>query len=76
MDQYSSGFGFPQNVIFDDIRAKRLLTQKWFFVGTRGDIPTPREFFNFQLFDNQYFLLHGNGWRNQMYGQLLFASRR
>ena len=59
MNGYSSGFGFPQNAIFDKDRALRLLTQKWFFVGTRGDIPTPREFFNFQLFDEQYFLLHG-----------------
>ena len=60
MNEYSSGFGFPQNAIFDKDRALRLLTQKWFFVGTRGDIPTPRDFFNFQLFDEQYFLLHGS----------------
>lgn len=59
MNQYLTGFGFPQNAIFDDARAKRLLAQKWFFVGTRGDVPRKREFFNFQLFDEQYFLLHG-----------------
>ncbi len=59
MSQYTSGFGFSQNAIFDEHRARRLLAQKWFFVGTRGDVPSPRDFFNFQLFDDQYFLLHG-----------------
>lgn len=29
------------------------------FVGTRGDVPRPRDFFNFQLFDEQFFLIHG-----------------
>lgn len=59
MNQYSSGFGFPQDAIFDKERALRVLSQKWFFVGTRGDVPTPRAYFNFQLYDDQYFLLHG-----------------
>jgi hypothetical protein len=59
MNKYSAGFGLPQKAIFDNDRAKRLLAEKWFFVGTRGDVPTPRAFFNFQLFDEQYFLLHG-----------------
>ena len=59
MSEYKSGFGFPQDVIFDDARARRVLNNKWFFVGTRGDVPEPRNYFNFQLFDDQYFLLHG-----------------
>lgn len=59
MKHYSSGFGFPQDVIFDQARAERLMSKKWVFVGTRGDVSTPREFFNFQIFDEQYFLLHG-----------------
>lgn len=59
MNQYSSGFGLPQDAVFDDMRARRLLSQKWFFVGTRGDVPTARDYFSFELFDDQYFLLHG-----------------
>ena len=59
MNEYTSGFGFPQDVIFDEARARRVLNNKWFFVGTRGDVPEPRNYFNFQLFDDQYFLLHG-----------------
>ena len=49
MHQYQSGFGFPQDVIFDTKRAMRALSQKWFFVGTRGDVPAPRTYFTFQL---------------------------
>lgn len=60
MNQYSSGFGFPQDAVFDVERAKRLLTKKWFFVGTRGDIPVARNFLKFQIFDDEYFLLHGS----------------
>lgn len=59
MNNYASGFGLPQSAIFDMERANRLLAKKWFFVGTKGDIPTPREYFKFQLFDEEFFLLHG-----------------
>jgi Rieske 2Fe-2S family protein len=59
MNQYTSGFGLPQDVIFDRDRALRALNRKWFFVGTRGDVPQPRDYFNFQLFDDQYVLVHG-----------------
>lgn len=59
MNQYASGFGFPQDVVFDTARAKRLLSRKWFFVGTRGDVPQARNFLRFDLFDDEYFLLHG-----------------
>ncbi|MFD2741753.1 Rieske 2Fe-2S domain-containing protein [Sulfitobacter aestuarii] len=59
MSQYSSGFGLPQSVIFDVERTLRALCRKWFFVGTRGDIPQPRNYFNFQIFEDQYFLIHG-----------------
>lgn len=70
MNNYSSGFGLPQGVIFDDARAKRVLSKKWFFVGTRGDVSKARDFFKFELFDEQYFLLHGtdgkiNCWVNR-----------
>ena len=60
MKQYSSGFGFPQSVLFDVDKTQRLLAKKWFFVGTRGDIPLTRNFLRFQLFDDEYFLLHGS----------------
>jgi Rieske 2Fe-2S family protein len=59
-NQYASGFGLAQDVLFDQARAERLFTRKWFFAGTRGDIPNPRDYLNFQLFDDHYFLLHGS----------------
>lgn len=60
MNGFATGFGFPQDVVFDTGRAKRLLAKKWFFVGTRGDVPQVRNFLSFELFDNSYFLLHGS----------------
>ena len=59
MSGYTPGFGFPLDVIFNETRARRILNNKCFFVGTHGDVPEPRNYFNFQLFDDQYFLLHG-----------------
>ena len=35
MNQYASGIGFPHDVIFDDARARRVLSQKWFFEGQK-----------------------------------------
>ncbi|OEY65528.1 hypothetical protein BG841_03010 [Marinobacter sp. X15-166B] len=51
--------GLPQEALFDLDRAKRLFTNKWFFAGTRGDVPNPRDFLKFSLFEDEYFLLHG-----------------
>ena len=60
MSAYVSGFGLPADMIFDVDRTHRLLTNKWFFVGTRGDVPQPRDYFRFDLLDEQYFLVHGS----------------
>ncbi|WP_116474789.1 aromatic ring-hydroxylating oxygenase subunit alpha [Zobellella maritima] len=56
---YVSGMGLSQEALFDLERAKRLYSKKWFFVGTRGDVPKPRDFLKFSLFEDEYFLLHG-----------------
>jgi len=56
---YISGRGFPSHVISDLSRMKTLFTNKWFFVGTRGDVSKPRDYFKFTLFDEEYFLVHG-----------------
>ena len=57
---YKSGFGLPAEVIRDSERAHRLFHNKWFFAGTRGDIPQARDYFTFALHDDDYFLLHGD----------------
>lgn len=57
-NQYSTGSGFPQDVLFDQERAKRLFEKKWFFAGMRADVPRARDFLKFSLFDEEYFLLH------------------
>src|SRR5699024_4535266 len=59
MTDYSSGFGLPQDVLFDLGRAQHLFSNKWFFAGTRGDVPEPKNFLKFSLFNEEYFLLHG-----------------
>ncbi|MEP4558731.1 aromatic ring-hydroxylating oxygenase subunit alpha [Cobetia amphilecti] len=59
MNNYISGMGLPQQAIFDLGRSRCLFTRKWFFAGTRGDVPKPRDFLKFSLFDDEYFLLHG-----------------
>ena len=51
--QYSTGSGFPQDVLFDQARAKRLFEKKWFFAGTRGDVTRTRDFLRFPLFDEE-----------------------
>ncbi len=57
--KYTSGFGLPAEVVFDVERAFRLLSKKWFFVGTRGDVPTPRDYFTFDVLGDEFTLLHG-----------------
>lgn len=57
---YTSGFGFPADVLFDIARARRLLQNKWFFVGTRGDVPQPRDFFSFSVLGDEFVLVHGS----------------
>lgn len=47
MSEYTPGFGFPLDVIFNETRARRILNNKCFFVGTHGDVPEPRNYFNF-----------------------------
>jgi len=56
---YKSGYGFPRDVYFDVERAKRLHHNKWFFVAMRGDLPKVRNYFQFTLFEESYFLVHG-----------------
>ena len=58
--KYQSGRGFPAEVIFDLSRMQTLFTNKWFFVGTRADVSRSRDYFKFNLFDEQYFLVHGS----------------
>jgi len=57
--KYVSGRGFPQEVIFDLDRARRVLSNKWFFAGTRGDVPRPRDYFRFEVLGDEMMLLHG-----------------
>ncbi len=57
---YKSGFGFPRDVYFDEERIARLHHNKWFFVATRGDLPKVRDFFEFDLLGESYFLVHGS----------------
>lgn len=38
---------------------ERLFEHNWFFVGTRGDVPKKRDYLKFQVFGEQYFLVHG-----------------
>lgn len=56
---YKDGFSFPQSVLNDVERMKNLFHKKWFFVGTRGDVPNPGNYFTFDLFDESYFIIHG-----------------
>lgn len=56
---YKPGYGFPRDVYFDTDRAKRLHNNKWFFVATRGDLPKVRNYFEFDLLGESYFLVHG-----------------
>ena len=57
---YRSGFGLPGAVLRDNERARRLFRNKWFFVGSRGDAPRPRDYFTFALHNDEYLLLHGD----------------
>lgn len=57
---YTSGFGFPADVLFDLERARRVLSNKWFFVGTRGDVASPRDYFTFEVLGDDFMLLHGS----------------
>lgn len=57
---YKSGFGLPGEVLRDTERAKRLFHNKWFFAGTRGDIPQARNYLTFALHNDEYLLLHGS----------------
>lgn len=59
MNDHESGFGLSQEALFDVERMQRLYAKKWFFAGTRGDVPKPRDYLKFSLFDDEYFLLHG-----------------
>ncbi len=56
---YQSGYGFPAEVLGDAARMQRLFDNKWFFVGMRADVARPRDYFKFKLFDEEYFLVHG-----------------
>ena len=57
---YRSGFGLPADMLFDVDRTRRLHENRWFFVGTRGDIAAPRDWLRFELLGDEYFLLHGD----------------
>ena len=55
---YQSGYGFPKDVYFDTNRIKQLHYNKWVFVATRGDLPKVRQYFEFSLLGESYFLVH------------------
>ena len=57
---YRSGYGFPRDVYFDTARMQTLFESKWFFVGTRGDVPKLRNYFKFDLMRDSYILIHGS----------------
>jgi phenylpropionate dioxygenase-like ring-hydroxylating dioxygenase large terminal subunit len=38
---------------------KQLFHNKWFFVGTRGDVPEKMNYLSFELLENSHFLIHG-----------------
>jgi len=59
MMTYKSGYGFPADVLADRARMERVFARKWFFVGMRGDVPRPRDYMKFELFGEEYFLVHG-----------------
>ncbi len=56
---YKSGYGFPRDAYFDEDRIKRLHYNKWVFVATRGDLQKVRNYFEFTLLGESYFLVHG-----------------
>lgn len=56
---YVSGYSLPAEVLFDVERTRRLFRSKWFFVGTRGDVPRPGDWLSFELLNDEFFLLHG-----------------
>lgn len=57
---YRSGFGLPKDMLFDVDRTRRLHENRWFFVGTRGDVAAPRDWFRFRVLHDEFFLLHGD----------------
>ncbi len=57
---YKTGYGLPADVIWDRAQMERLFERKWFFVGMRGDVPKKRGYLKFELFGEEYFILHGN----------------
>ncbi len=57
---HRSGFGLPQEMIFDAQRTRRVFEQRWFFAGTRGDVTRPRDWMSFRLLDDEFVLLHGD----------------
>ena len=58
-EPYRSGFGLPQDVLFDVDRSRRLLEHRWTFVATRGDVANPGDMFAVDLFSESYVLVHG-----------------
>ncbi len=57
--EHTSGFGLPAEMLRDERHSRRVLTNRWFFVATRGDLPEPGDMFAFDLFDENVLLVHG-----------------
>ena len=55
---YRDGYSFPKSVLFDLERMKNLFNKKWFFVGTRGDVPSKGSFsiFNYLMTHILFFM--------------------
>ncbi len=60
---YTTGFSLPRDVLLDRAHSEALLANRWFFVGTRGDLPRPGDMFGFDLFDENVMLIHGHDGR-------------
>lgn len=59
-DEYTSGFGLPGHALFDIERTRRVLENKWFLVGARGDVANVGDVFTFRVLDDSYFLVHSD----------------
>lgn len=56
---YKSGYGFPKSIYEDVARMRSIFDRKWFFIGMRADVPKPRDFYEFEIFGERYFFVHG-----------------
>ena len=56
---YQSGYGLPAELLFDVERTRRVLTNRWFFIGTRADVASPGDILTIDLLGDSYLVVHG-----------------